>query len=149
MSVNKINDGGKTYGSSTLAIKKFNGTTYVARGTYYTDDFSTTQATTSKEFTDSDDIPTGQIIVRGKMSGKATVQFASSVTEQIEIGDVFKWLDVGGNAFYFIVDNVEKQESKGDEGKQPITFVRAINPTAVAVTAAGGSPVTVDLTGVT
>lgn len=139
MPVNKINDGGKTYGSSTLAIKKFNGTTYVARGTYLSDEFSQSQSTSSKETTDSDEIPNGQITTRGLLTGKATLQFAASTTPCVEIGDAFKWVDPEATTFYFYVDSAERSESKGNESKQAIGFRRIINTTNFKATAVGGS----------
>lgn len=149
-SVNKINDGGRSYGSSSLAIKKFNGTTYVARGTYLSDDFGFTVAMNSREFTDSDDIPTGQVSTRGLVTGRATLQFATSTTAQVEIGDAFKWQDPADSTFlYFYVDSAERAERKGDEAKQSVSFRRALNPTTFKVTAPGGSEQTVDLTAVT
>ena len=141
MSVNKINDGGKSYGSSTLNIKKFNGTTYISRGTYLTDDFAKTQATKSVDFTDPDDIPNGQVTTRGLETGTATAQFATSTTPELEIGDAFKWTNPESIVSYYYLDSVGRTERKGEESKQGFTFRKVLNPTLFKVTAVGGSEV--------
>lgn len=152
MAINKINDGGRSYGSSTLNIWKYNGTTYAlagsGAGTYLSDDFSWSQASSSKEFTDSNDIPNGQVITRGPMSGKATLQYAASNTAQVEFGDVFRWADPSdgtpthgeGTMFYFVIDSTERAERKGDEAKQSVTFKRVLNPITFKVTPIGTFP---------
>lgn len=129
----KFNDGGKSYGSSVLTLKKWNGATYVARGSYATDDFSWDKNTNRTEFTNSDQIPTGRVLVHGGNSGRATLQLASAATALPGQFDVFRWTDPEGVNFYFVVENVGKSERKGDEAKVPVTFVQVINPASVEV----------------
>jgi len=87
--------------------------------------------------TDSGDLPSGQVSLRDFATGAGTAQFATSTTEELEIGDVFKWINPSAAAFYFYVDSVQRTERKGEETKQPFTTREAINPTTFKVTAAG------------
>ena len=138
MAVNKINDGGKSTGSPTLNIYKFNGTTFVSRDAYICDDFSLDTATNQQVFADADTIPTGAVTTRSLVTGRATVQYATSSTDTPEIGDAFKYT-LNGATGYYILTADGKQTSKGEESKAVIQFYKVLNPTTVKMTAVGGS----------
>lgn len=145
--INRINDGGRSYGSATIVAYRYNGTTYASLGTYLTDDFSITEPSNTKEFTDNNDVASGQISTRSFTTGRATLQFATSITDQVQFGDVFKWdnpvdatpTNAENTRLYFYVDSVERAETKGDEAKQAVSFRRVENPTTFKATPKGGS----------
>src|SRR5262249_25008433 len=103
-------------------------------------------------FTDKDNIPIGQVTTRGLLTGRATLQFATSTTPEAHVGDVFKWIDpdrTNTEVYYFYIDSVERTERKGEESKQPVTFRRVLKPTAFEVTDAAGAKTVINLTTLT
>lgn len=129
---NKINDGARNVGSQILTITKWNGSAWVARGTYATDNFNATRASNEQIFTDDDQIPTGQFLTRQRISGDATLQLASQSTEVPDFADRFQ-ANAFGSSQWFFISSVGRSETKDGETKVPISFVEVLNPTANGV----------------
>jgi hypothetical protein len=143
--IRHINDSGRVSGSPALRLGKFNGTTYVTRSDYISEDFSLDTASRDQEFTDADDAVNGQTSSRGAVTGRATLQLASDATEKPQFGDVFKHDDV-----WYYINQVGESRSKGAEQKIPVGFRKVLTPSAFKVKVDGATTETsVNLTALT
>lgn len=129
---NRINDGARHVGSQILTITKWNGSAWVSRGTYATDNFSVEKGSNTQDFTDDDNVPNGQFITRGKVTGSATLQLASQAAEIPDFADRFQTNALGTSQWFFIT-STGRTETKDGETKVPVSFVEVLNPTANGV----------------
>ena len=118
MPVNTIyNDADVVFGSRELTI---NGVVYAA------DDFSLDHEVTEIVRTNKNDRPTGQVAIKGRITGSATLQLATSSTPMPEMGMQFTVTE--GT---FVLRKVSRSESKGGETKVPIEFVQKFGTVTV------------------
>lgn len=112
------NDGDVSYGSRDLVI---NGVTYA------TDDFNLDHEVTEIVRTDKQERPTGQVGIKGRVNGTATLQLATTSTALPEMGHTFAVTE--GT---FVVRKVGRTETKGGETKVPIEFVEKLGTLTVS-----------------
>lgn len=118
MPVNTIyNDSDVVYGARDLTI---NGVVYA------TDDFSLDHEVTEIVRTKKNERPSGQVAIKGRITGSATLQLATSSTALPEMGMTFTVTE--GT---FIVRKVGRTETKGGETKVPIEFVEKLGTVVV------------------
>ncbi len=100
----------------------------IAAVTYATDDFKfDTPTGVQFDRTSHVSILTGAVYVKGKMTGSATLQLASSSTALPAWGATF--VETEGT---FIITQVGEAQTKSGETKVPITFAKAITGSVVA-----------------
>jgi len=108
-----VNDGGVVGASRLLTISAV---------TYSTDDFRfDTPTGTQWDRTNHKSVLTGANYVKGKITGSATLQLATSATALPAWGATFT--ETEGT---FIITSVGRTETKNGETKVPISFAKAI-----------------------
>ena len=110
-----INDGSVQFGSRRLSI---------GGNEYATDDFSYENDYTEIIRTNEQEVPDGQVIIKGRVTGTATLQLQSGSTPLPAFGQSF--VEDEGT---FWIRKVGRAETKGGETKVPIEFVGQLSNT--------------------
>jgi hypothetical protein len=111
-----FNDGGVPHGSRVLNI---NGVNFVA------DNLTVTYGTKEILRTNATDEPSGSVAIPDFTRGTAQVQLSSSNAYVTE-GENFT-TNIRGSNVTFLVQSVEVPETKGEEKKQSISFIKKYN----------------------
>ena len=122
MASNTVNDGSVVFGSLQLTI---------ASVVYETDDLSIEYDVKKITRTDSQDGPTGRVMIVGEGTGTATLMYSSSSVNKPANFAQFSFTD-DGLTYNCTVEKVGKRRAKAAESKIPITFV--VNITGSVVT---------------
>ena len=122
MASNTVNDGSVVFGSLQLTI---------ASVVYETDDLTIDFDVSKIVRTDSQDGPTGRVMIQKETTGSATLMYSSSSINKPAFGAQFSFTD-DGLTYTCTVEKCGKRRVKGGEAKIPMTFV--VNITGSIVT---------------
>ena len=122
MASNTVNDGSVVFGSLQLTI---------ASVVFETDDLEVKYSVKEIVRTDSQDGPTGRVMIVGTGEGTATLMYSSSSVNKPANFAQFSFTD-DGITYACTVKEVGKRRAKAGEAKIPITFV--VNITGSVVT---------------
>lgn len=117
-----INDGTVQFGSRELTINAV---------VYETDDFSYDPSVTDFTRTNYKNKPTGQVYVKGKITGKCTVQLPEGSTNKPTFGATFTTSPAPADeaGFIWFITKVGRAERKEGETKVSIEFALQISNT--------------------